>query len=97
MYEILMEVHYITKPGMRKSFLEAVTPYANLSKAEEGNYGYDYYLNPNDDNDLLLIEKWQNQEILDKHFKMEHFAKIGEIKTKYVDDTKITKHYVEIK
>ena len=97
MYEILMEVHYITKSGMRQTFLDAVAPYAALSKAEEGNYGYDYYLNPNDDNDLLLIEKWQNQEILDKHFKMEHFTKIGEVKAKYVDDTNITKHYVEIK
>ncbi|MDO4393553.1 MAG: antibiotic biosynthesis monooxygenase family protein [Bacillota bacterium] len=94
MYKILIEVHYKMKRGMRDAFLREVMPYADMSRGENGNISYNYYLNPNDDDELLLIEKWRDDEILSTHFSADHFVQIGHIKEKYVEDTVVTKHYV---
>ena len=96
MYKILIEVHYMTKPGMRDTFLAEAAPCAAKSRSEEGNIIYDYFLNPQDENDILLIEKWRDDEALSLHFASEHFAELGLIKEKYVDDVIFNKHYVEL-
>lgn len=96
MYKILLEVHYKTKPGMRDTFLAEAVPCADKSRAEEGNIIYDYFLNPQDENDILLVEKWRDDEALSLHYAAEHFAELGRIKEKYVDNVTVNKHYVEL-
>lgn len=94
---IIMEVNYIMKPGKRGVFLEAVAPYAQASREEDGNYKYDYYLDPTDENNLLLLEKWENDDILAAHFASDHMKKISELKELYIEETIFTKHYVQDK
>lgn len=96
MYKILLEVHYQTKPGMRDAFLAAAAPCAAKSRAEEGNVLYDYFLNPQDENDVLLVEKWRDDEALSLHYAAEHFAELGLVKEKYVDEVVVKKHYIEL-
>ena len=62
---------------------------------EEGNLKYEYYLPFNDDNTVLLIDSWVNQEALDMHHKSEMMEKIIKLREKY-NLTMEVKKYIEI-
>ena len=57
---------------------------AQASRQEPGNIGYDYYIPMDADSKIFLLEQWKDQEALDIHAKMEHFARLQQIKAKYV-------------
>ncbi len=38
-------------------------------RAQEGNLKYEYFLPMNDDETVLLIDSWENQQALDIHHK----------------------------
>ena len=90
---IVLNVTYKCKPNMRDDFLEAIMAEGIdvECRAEEGNLKYDYYYAANDDDELLLVEKWRDAEALAVHSKQPHFARLVEIKKEYVKDTIIEK------
>lgn len=89
---IVLNVTYRCKPGLRETFLERIFAEGVdvASRLEPGNLRYDYYL-PFDDNgdELLLIEKWTDENALKAHFTQPHFARLGELKAAYVLETAI--------
>lgn len=93
---IVLNVTYKCKPDMRDEFLEMIyTEGIDVaSRAEEGNIKYDYYTPVDNSDDLLLVEKWRDAEALAAHGKQEHFARLGELKKKFVLDTIIEKFEV---
>ena len=56
-------------------------------------YKYDYYIPTDGSEDLLLVEKWQDEDVLAVHGKQPHFARLGELKTEFVNDTIIEKYF----
>ena len=78
---------------MRDEFLEMIMAEGIdvACRAEDGNLKYDYYIPTDDNDDLLLVEKWRDAEVLAEHSKQPHFARLGEIKKDYVNDTIIEK------
>jgi len=56
---------------------------------EEGNIQYTYFLPKNDEETLLLLEGWKDQESIDSHSNSIHYKRIGELKAKYVEKTNI--------
>ncbi|MBR6044355.1 MAG: antibiotic biosynthesis monooxygenase [Ruminococcus sp.] len=86
-----LEVHYITKAGMREQFYERICSdgIADASRAEAGNEKYDYYFSAGDPNELLLLEVWKDEEAVRLHGQTPHFARLGELKKEYVSDTVI--------
>lgn len=54
------------------------------SKEEPGNIRYDYYIPMDADAQIYLLEQWKDQEALDAHCNMEHFARLQKVKAKYV-------------
>jgi len=93
---LVLNVLYKCKPGMRDAFLERLDSegLGAACRAEEGNIKYDYYIPADGSDELLLVEKWRDQEALSKHAAEPHFARIGEVKADYVDDTVIEKFTV---
>ena len=93
----VLNVTYKCKPGMREGFLDAIRGEGiDLAcRAEEGNIKYDYYIPTDGSNDLLLVEKWRDAEALAVHGRQPHFARLGELKSEYVDDTVIEKFEVQ--
>ena len=81
---------------MRDEFLEMIISEGIdvECRAEEGNLKYDYFIPTDDSDDLLLVEKWRDAEALAIHSKQPHFAKLGEIKKDYVNDTIIEKFVI---
>ena len=94
---IVLNVTYKCRPGMRDAFLEALKreKTGEITRAEDGNIKYDYYIPADGSNELLLIEKWRDEEALSKHPHLPHFAGLQEYKPTYVADTIIEKFIVE--
>ena len=93
---IILNVTYKCKPGMREKFVEAIKAEGidAASRAEAGNFKYDYYMSVDNSDELLLVEKWQDTEVLAVHGKQAHFARLGQIKAEFVEDTVIERYIV---
>lgn len=90
---IVLNVTYKCKPELRDEFLEMIMSEGIdvACRAEDGNIKYDYYIPTDGSDDLLLVEKWRDAEALAVHGRQPHFARIGELKGNYVDETVIEK------
>ena len=90
---IVLNVTYKCKPKMREEFLEMIyTEGIDVAcRAENGNLKYDYYTPADGSDDLLLIEKWRDADALAAHGKQPHYARLGELKAEFVNETVIEK------
>ncbi|MEJ2130652.1 MAG: putative quinol monooxygenase [Gammaproteobacteria bacterium] len=59
---------------------ELLTQQAALSRAEPGCARFEVYQSESDDKLFILIERWENQEDLDRHRKAKAFVEIYEPK-----------------
>ena len=93
-----VEVHYFVKDGMRDEFYRAIMEngIAAASRAEEGNERYDYYLSPDNENELLLLELWASEEAVAAHSQTPHYKALGELKKAYGVETTITRYDVAL-
>ncbi len=91
---VVLNVHYFTKPGKRAEFYEAVNKLEvpQKSRAEEGNIKYDYYLSIDNEDEILLVENWKDEEAFKFHTEQAHFKALGELKAEYVAET-VLKRY----
>ena len=90
---VVLNVTYKCKPGMKEKFLEAIKAEGidELCRGEDGNIKYDYYFPADGSDEMLLVEKWRDADALAVHGKQPHFARLGELKAEYVEDTIIEK------
>lgn len=49
----------------------------------EGNLKYEYYLSLNDEETVLLVDQWVNQEALNRHHQSKVMEKIMALRNKY--------------
>ena len=91
----ILVVTYDCKPGMRGTFLTAIQNEGidQASRSEEGNLRYAYFSSISDNNRLLLLETWKDEDAFERHCGSAHFKKLGEIKNKYVDKTTLEQYY----
>lgn len=89
-------VRYQCKPGCRDAYFDAIRKdrIDEMSRSEEGCLRYEYSYGMADD-ELLLSEVWCDAEAIELHKNSEHFAKLGDLKAKYVENTEITKFSAE--
>lgn len=90
---IVLNVTYKCKPELRDEFLEMIMAEGidEACRAEDGNIKYDYYIPADGGDELLLVEKWRDADALAVHGRQPHFARIGELKAGYVEETAIEK------
>lgn len=88
---IVLNVTYKCKPDLRGEFLEAIMTEGidAASRAEAGNFKYDYYIPVGGGDELLLVEKWRDEAALKEHSGQAHFARLGQLKPEFVLDTVI--------
>lgn len=93
MSQLMILVTYTMKQGMREAFIREVTDSGILEqiRMEEGCLGYNYYRAVEDDNRLLLVEKWVSQEHQEMHLQQPHIEDFKEIKERFVIDTQLEK------
>ena len=60
-------------------------------RAEAGNEKYEYFLPFDDEETVLLIDRWKNEEALDIHHKSEMMRQIADLRNKYHLSMKVEK------
>ena len=90
----ILNVTYKCKPGMREDFLKAIRTEGldDASRHESGNIKYDYYYAADEPDELLLVEKWRDDEAIKAHNQEPHFRRLGELKSNYVNETVIERY-----
>lgn len=93
---LLLNVTYTTKPGKRTAFLNALTQLGVVekSKQEPGNIRYDYFYPVDSEDQLLLVEIWEDEEALAFHAQTEHYQQLQSIKGDYLINASIDKFYI---
>ena len=82
---LVINIHYSGKNGAARSFAKAMekTGLLELIRSEPGNLGYEYFYPAQDEETVLLIDKWVNQEALDAHHQSPLMERIAELRDRF--------------
>lgn len=82
---ITVNIYYTGTNGSARKFANEMIQSGTVEaiKNEEGNLKYDYFFPMNDEETVLLIDSWANQEALDKHHHSNMMQTIMELRNKY--------------
>ena len=82
---LIINIYYTGQNGSAKKFAEEMVSSGLVEKirAEEGNEKYEYFFPMEDNETVLLIDRWKNQEALDIHHKSEMMKEIADLRNKY--------------
>ena len=86
---LFLNVTYTMKPGMREVFLKEVQGILDTVRREDGCLAYAYYLPVEEDDTLLLVERWRDQAAQQVHLAAPHMAALGKLKERCVVRTQI--------
>lgn len=93
MQQLMLCVTYTTKPGMRETFIKEIYSNGILDNIlqEDGCLEYRYYLSVENEDDILLLEKWETEEKQQIHLKQPHMEVLKSIKDRYTSDVRLEK------
>ena len=82
---ITINIYYHGTPRNVQSFMSEMISSGIVAeiRKEEGNLRYEYFLPLDDEETVLLIDSWENQEALDKHHASPLMHKIAKLRDKY--------------
>ena len=85
MSSFTMNIYYKGQNGFAKKFASEMISSGLVEeiRSKEGNLRYEYFEPLNDNETILLIDSWENQESLDRHHESETMNKIIELRNKY--------------
>lgn len=97
MEELKLYVIYHAKPGGREKFVRTLVEQGVLTtiRNEPGCQGYDYYFSAQDENELLLIERWASEAQQQTHLQQPHMDAVRAAKAQYIDSTELGKFRLE--
>lgn len=82
---ITINLRYKGQNGSALKFAEEMQKSGTVDKirAEEGNLRYEYFQALDDNETILLIDSWENQEAIDKHHASPMMKTIAQLREKY--------------
>ncbi len=82
---LTINIYYTGKNGSARKFANEMISSGLVDKIrnEEGNLKYEYFLPLDDEETVLLIDCWENEEALDRHHKTEMMRDIAKLRDKY--------------
>ncbi len=84
MYRISVTYTAKNKEDIRNFYDESCkAQVAEITRKEPGNISYEYYFSAERENELLLLEKWEDKDSQQAHINRPHLAKLSEAKEKY--------------
>lgn len=91
MENLTLCVIYTAYPGMRESFIQDVLASGALEKirCEDGCIVYQYFRCVENEDQILLLEKWSTEEQQKMHLNQPHMETIKAIKERYIADTRL--------
>lgn len=96
---LTVNIYYTGKNGSAKEFANEMisSGLVDRVRAEDGNMRYEYFFPLEDEETVLLIDKWKNQEALDMHHKSEMMKEIAVLRNKYNLSMKVERFIEEDK
>ena len=90
---LVVNIYYTGKDGSARKFVQEMVSSGIVDRIreEEGNERYEYFFPMDDEETVMLIDKWKNQEALDIHHKSEMMKKIAELRNKYMLKMRVEK------
>ncbi len=94
---LVINIYYTGKDGSARAFAKEMTESGLVDRIrqEEGNLGYEYFFPVDDEETILLIDKWKNQEALDFHHKTDMMKQIAALREKHKLKMKIERYQGE--
>lgn len=94
---ITINIYYSGTNGNARKFAEEMisTGIVDEIRAEEGNLKYEYFFPMNDNETVLLIDSWKNQQALDIHHKSSMMLKIISLREKYSLSMKVERYITD--
>lgn len=91
---ITINIYYTGKNGNAKRFAEEMisSGIVNDIRAENGNIKYEYFFPIEDNETILLIDSWKDQESLDVHHDSPMMKKIIQLREKYDLNMKVERY-----
>ena len=94
---IIVNIYYTGENGSARLFAEEMISSGIIDRVrkEDGNEKYEYFFPIEDNETILLIDRWKNKEALDIHHKSEMMKEIANLRKKYHLKMKVEK-YIEM-
>jgi len=77
------------KPGSLAAIRHAVQPCIDATRREPGCISYDLHQSLTDEDTLVFVERWENRQALEAHFKTPHLIAWRDAGGPYFLDRKI--------
>ena len=92
-----INIYYTGTNGSAKEFAKEMTQSGIVSeiRSKKGNLRYEYFTPIDDEETVLLIDSWENQEALDEHHESNTMNKIMELRNKYDLHMKVERYVLE--
>jgi quinol monooxygenase YgiN len=90
---VIVVAHARVKPEARDRAIAAATKMRDASLQEEGCQEYGFWFAFDDENELLVFERWDDQAALDAHFQTPHLAEFAQAIPEWVDGAPANMHY----
>ncbi len=94
---ITINIYYSGRNGNAKKFAEEMisSGIVNEIRHEKGNLKYEYFLPMNDNETILLVDSWENQQAIDIHHNSPMMQKIINLREKYDLSMKVERYVTD--
>ena len=91
---ITVNIYYNGKNGNAKKLAEEMVSSGTVNKmrAETGNLRYEYFFPMDDEETVLLIDSWKDQESIDIHHASPMMEQISKLREKYELHMKVERY-----
>ena len=89
-----LNVSFHMKPGLREKFLEEIARCGvhEEIRREAGCLQYDFFRSVDDENLLLLVERWTDRQAQQLHLKQPHMERFFQIRDRCLDKSSLLEY-----
>ena len=94
---ITVHIYYTGENGSAKAFVKEMLTSGLVDeiRKEKGNRSYEYFFSVEDEETVLLVDSWDNQEAIDLHHASSIMDKITELGIKYHLRMKVERYFLD--
>lgn len=94
---ITVNLYYIGKNGSAREFAREMVSsgVAAAIRAEDGNLRYEYFFPMEDEETVLLINSWRDQQVLDAHHASPMMEKVMALRQKYDLQMRVERYVID--
>ncbi len=91
---IMVQSTFHLVPGSRDDAIKLMKNMVRLCRKEPGCLSYEYFAGISDDNQVILLQEWENADSLEEHYQTEHMEDFLNKLGKYLVSPVSTRSYL---